>query len=124
MSNSVILTTVDLGAFTGATMHPVVYIPPGYGTITLLSAKATGIAAGTSIGLIVTSSTNVGTPVVAGTHAAFAGTIVYAEGVAFNATISDPTIDPGTAGVWISVDQASGTCPATTILTLAYVMGV
>lgn len=123
MSNQIV-TSVDLGAFTGATMHPGIYLPPGYGQITLNGAKIVGIGAGTSIGLIVTTATNVGTPVVSGTLAAFAGTIVYAEGVVFSATISDATIDPGTAGVWISVDQASGTCPATTILSLAYVMGV
>lgn len=118
------LATVDLGAFTGANMHPGIYFPPGYGQIYLTDAKIVGIGAGTSVGLIVTTASNVGTPAVSGTLAAFAGTIVYAEGVVFAATISDHTIDPGTTGVWISVDQASGTCPATTILSLSYLMGV
>lgn len=124
MSETPITLSVDLGAFTGATMHPAVYFPPNYGQVTFLAAKICGIAAGTSVGLIITSSTNVGTPAVSGTLAAFAGTIVYAEGVVFDATFTDYTLNPGTAGIWLSVDQASGTCPATTILSLSYLVGV
>lgn len=124
MSETPIVLTVDLGAYTGANIHPVVYFPPNFGQVTFLEAKVTGIAAGTSIGLILASATNVGTPAVSGTLAAFAGTVVYAEGVAFAATFSDYTLAPGTAGVWLAVDQTSGTCPATTVLSLSYLVGV
>lgn len=123
-SGNINVLTVDLGAYIGATIHPVVYFPPGYGNVRFLGAKVTGIGAGTSIGLILASATNVGTPAVSGTLAAFAGTVVYAEGVTFGATFTDETLDPGTAGVWLAVDQASGTAPATTILSLSYLMGV
>lgn len=117
--------SVDIGAFTGATMHPICFIPSYGGDITLLAVHAVGIGAGTSIGLILTQSTDVGTPAVAGTLAAFGGTIVYAEGVVFEATIADATIDTGTGdGIWLSVDQASGTCPATTNISLSYVYGL
>ena len=117
--------SVDLGAFTGATMHPICYIPSTMGDITLLAVHAVGIGAGTSIGLILTQSTDVGTPAVAGTLAAFAGTVVWAEGVVFEATISDASIDTGTGdGIWLSVDQASGTCPATLNLSISYAYGL
>ena len=117
--------SVDLGAFTGATMHPICYIPSTMGDITLLAVHAVGIGAGTSIGLILTQSTDVGTPAVAGTLAAFAGTVVWAEGVVFEATISDASLDTGTgSGVWLAVDQASGTCSATTLVTINYVIGL
>ena len=117
--------SVDLGAFTGATMHPICFIPSTMGDITLLAAHIVGIGAGTSIGLILTQSTDIGTPAVAGTLAAFAGTIIYAEGVVFEATISDASVDTGTGdGIWLSVDQASGTCPATTNISISYAYGL
>lgn len=124
MANEMNLLTVDIGAYTGATMHPLVKFPEGYGKITLKEVAIVGSGAGTSIGLILTTATDVGTPAVSGTLAAFAGTITYAEGVAFAATISTAAVNPGTAGIWLAVDQASGTAPANTLLTLAYVEGV
>lgn len=118
------LTSVDLGAYIGATHRPFLYVSPNYGQIKILDAKVTGMAAGTSIGLGIYSATNVGTPVINGTVGVFAGTVVYAEGVVFACTISDSTVDPGTTGVWLAVDQTSGTAPANTILTISYLMGV
>ena len=120
MSNELHTITVDMGAFTGATTHPLVYIPDISGAIRLLDVQVSGIGAGTSIGLILTSLSDLGTPAVAGTHASFAGTVVYAEGVVFEATVSSAIVQPGQ---WIGVDQTSGTCPATTLLTLNYLIG-
>ena len=116
---------VDIGAFTGATIHPVAYISSKGGDITILDVQAVGIGAGTSIGLILTTATDVGTPAVSGTLAAWAGTVVWAEGVVFEATISDASVDTGTgSGVWLAVDQTSGTCSATTLVTINYVIGL
>ncbi|MBU0511040.1 MAG: hypothetical protein KJ638_04980 [Chloroflexi bacterium] len=115
----------DIGAFTGATIHPIAYISAKGGDITILDVQVTGIAAGTSIGLILCTATDVGTPAVSGTLAAWAGTVVYAEGVVFEATISDASLDTGTGnGVWLAVDQTSGTCPASTWVTINYVLGL
>jgi hypothetical protein len=123
--NNIQTICVDIGAFTGATIHPLVYLPSTCGDVTLLDVQITGIAAGTSIGLILTTATDVGTPAVSGTLAAFAGTVVYAEGVVFEATISDASIDTGTgSGIWLAVDQTSGTCPASTWMTINYVFGL
>jgi hypothetical protein len=113
--------SVDMGAFTGATTHPLIYLADKYGAITVLDVQVTGIGAGTSIGLIFTSLSDVGTPAVSGTIASFAGTVVYAEGVVFEATVSDADVQPGQ---WLGVDQASGTCPATTLLTVTYAVGL
>jgi hypothetical protein len=112
--------SVDIGAYTGATIHPLVYIPATYGDITILDVQIVGIGAGTAIGLILTKATDVGTPVVSGTIATFLGTVVYAEGVVFEATVGTPIVD---TGCWLCVDQASGTAPATTLLSINYVFG-
>jgi hypothetical protein len=45
------VVSAPVGAFTGSTEWPIVYIPANVGKITILSAKATGNTAGTSIGL-------------------------------------------------------------------------
>jgi hypothetical protein len=122
MSNSldVQVISVDMGAYSGANHRPLIYIPSNGGGITLLSAKVIGSGAGTAIGLILTSMTDAGTPVLAGTHAAWAGTIIYAEMVPFSATISTAYV---AGGQWLGVDQTSGTAPANAVLSLAYVIG-
>jgi hypothetical protein len=114
------VVSVDMGAYAGATHRPLIYIPSNGGGITLLSAKVIGSGAGTAVGLILTSMTDAGTPALAGTHAAWAGTIVYAEGVPFSATLSTVYV---AGGQWIGVDQASGTAPLNAVLSLAYVIG-
>lgn len=124
MSMEVKNLTIDIGAFTGATMHPIAYLSSKGGDITILDVQAVGIGAGTSVGLILTQSTDVGTPAVAGTLAAWAGTVVWAEGVVFEATISDAHVDIDGSGVWLSVDQTSGTCSATTLVSINYVHGL
>jgi hypothetical protein len=122
MSNSldVKIISVDIGAYIGANHRPLIYVPSNGGGITLLSAKVIGMAAGTAIGLILTSMTDAGTPAIAGTHAAWAGTVVFAEMVPASATISTAYV---AGGQWLGVDQASGTAPANTVLSLAYVIG-
>jgi hypothetical protein len=112
--------SINMGAFTGATIHPLLYIPSTGGDITIVDAQVSGIAAGTSIGLILTTASDVGTPAVSGTIGAFAGTVVYAEGVVFECTLSSPRVS---TGQWIAVDQTSGTCPASTWISLSYLMG-
>lgn len=124
MANELKQLSADIGAFTGANFQPLWKLTEGYGQITIKEAYVVGIGAGTSIGLILCTATDVGTPAVSGTLAAFAGTVVYAEGVVAAATISDATIDPGTGGIWIGVDQTSGTAPATTRISITYVDGV
>ena len=110
----------NIGAYTGATLHPIFYIPSTAGDITIVDAQVTGIGAGTSITLILASATDVGTPVINGTIGAFAGTVVYAEGVVFENTISSGAVS---TGQWLCVKQASGTAPASTWLSISYFMG-
>jgi hypothetical protein len=114
------ITTLDLGNFLGATEIPLAYVPTYGGGITVLSAHLSGTAAGTAIGAKLIVMTDVGTPALASTIGAFAGTCVTAAGVVFAMTI-------GTAYVggakWIGYDQTSGTVPAGTFISLAYTMG-
>jgi len=114
------VNTIDIAAYLGSTMHPIFYLPDYAGAIRVLDVQVTGYAAGTSIGLLVVTATDVGTPVVAGTVATFAGTVVYAEGVVFEATVGTPVVQPGQ---WICVKQTSGTAPANTLLNISYVLG-
>lgn len=120
MANDVKIITVDIGDFTGSTLQPVIYLPAVGGGITIKDVQVVGDGAGTSVGLILTRATDVGTPAVAGTLATFAGTIVYAQGVVFEATVGTAFVDDGQ---WLAVDQASGTAPGNTILNIAYVDG-
>lgn len=120
MAQDIKLLPVDIGAYVGATHRPIVELPAGSGGITIKSVKVTGMAAGTSIGLILATATNVGTPVIDGTVGSFAGTVVYSEGVTFACTLSTPWV---AENKWLVVDQASGTAPANTILSIAYVDG-
>ena len=117
--------SLPIGAFTGATIHPVVFIPSTMGAITVLDAKVVGIGAGTSIGLALVTGSDLGTPAAVGTVCKWggtfaAGTIVYAEGVVFDATAVDMTI---ASGQWLCVDQASGTAPATTVVSVTFAYG-
>ena len=114
------IVSVDLGAYIGATGRPLIHLPAKGGGITVLEAHAIGNAAGTAVGLLLVSFTDVGTPVLSGTIGSFEGTIIYAEGVAHEATISTAFVDDG---CWIGVDQTSGTAPANTVLSVSYVTG-
>lgn len=114
------LVSVDLGAYIGATGRPLIKLPTGSGGITIKEANVIGNAAGTAVGLLLVTLTDAGTPVLNGTVGAFAGTIVFAEGVPAECTISTPYVAPG---YWIGVDQTSGTAPANAVLSVSYVMG-
>ena len=114
---------LPVGAFTGATIQPKLFFEAEGGDITILDAQVVGAGDGTSVGLILVTASDVGTPAVSGTIGAFAGTIVLAEGVVFECTVALPSVDVGTGGVWLAVDQASGTCPANTLLTVNYLRG-
>jgi len=125
MSNSFDLKSiaVDYGAFIGAGPRPLCFISNEGGDITVVDAKVTGMAAGTAIGLNLIALSDVGTPAASSTIGSFAGTIVYAEGVRFVATLSIPVVDVSTSGVWLGIEQTSGTAPANTILTVNYIIG-
>ena len=111
---------VDFGAYIGATHRPLIHLPDDAGGISIIEAKVIGSGAGTAVGLLLVTMTDVGTPAVNGTIGAFAGTVVYAEGVPAACTISTPYVS---GGGWIGIDQTSGTAPANAVLTLSYVMG-
>lgn len=114
------ITTLDVGAFSGATEIPLAFVPTDGGGITVLSAHMSGTVAGTAIGAKLVVMTNVGTPAVASTIGAFAGTVVTAAGVVFAATIGTAYVG---AAKWIGYDQTSGTLPAGCFISLAYTMG-
>lgn len=116
------VTAVDIGAYSGANGRPLFKLPTAYGAITVLNAQIIGNAAGTAIGGLLVGFSNAGTPAVNGTVAAFAGTVVFAEGVPASATISNAVVDPDTSP-WLGFIQTSGTAPANTVLSLTYVMG-
>lgn len=114
------VTTLSVGAHSGATEKPLMQVPTGYGGITVLSAALSGTAAGTVVGGKLVTLTNVGTPALNGTIGSFAGTCVTAEGVVFALTVTTPYV---AAGYWIGFDETSGTVPAGTFVTLAYTVG-
>jgi hypothetical protein len=118
-SNDVQVLTLPLGGFNGATELPLAKLPDDYGGITVIEANMTG-AAGTAIGALLIKMTDAGTPVLSGTIGSFAGTVVTAAGVVFEATISTPYV---AAGSWIGYDQTSGTVPAGSFITVSYVTG-
>lgn len=124
MSNfNVQIATLSLGAFNGATELPLANLPSEGGGITVLEAWLHGPSAGTVVtGRVVTfgAVATGGTPAINGTVGAFAGTIVTAAGVVHKATLSSAFV---AGGYWIGFDQASGTVPAGTFLSVAYVMG-
>jgi hypothetical protein len=124
MSADINPVSAPMGAFTGSTAHPLIFIPPNKGAITLTDVKVVGDGAGTAVGLVLTKMTAAGTPAVSEVLASFEGTIVYAEGVVHTAAIANPKVDPGTTGAWLGVDQTSGTAPANTVLSVNFVQGV
>lgn len=103
---------------TGATQVPLVHLPSGGGGITVLEAKM--INAGTSVGGLLLTMTNAGTPAISGTIGSFAGTITDSATIPAALTISDAFV---AAGEWIGFDQASGTVPAGSHVSMAYVVG-
>lgn len=114
------IVSAPLGAFNGATELPLVYIPAKGGGITILDAQLVGTAAGTVIGGQLVTMTDAGTPAIAGTIGAFAGTVVAAAGVPAELTISTAFVDDGQ---WIGFDQTSGTVAAGAFINIAYVTG-
>jgi hypothetical protein len=114
------ILTLPLGAFNGATELPLAKMASGYGGVTVLEAQLLGPSAGTVIGGILVTMTNAGTPAVNGTIGAFAGTVVTAAGIPGELTISDAYVADDE---WIGFDQASGTVPAGTFISLSYIMG-
>ena len=114
------VVTLHLGAYNGSTIMPLLYVPATGGGITVLDAQLVGPSAGTVIGGILCEMSDIGTPAVGGTIGAFAGTVVTAAGVPAELTISSSYVD---GGQWIGFDQTSGTVPAGTFISLAYIMG-
>lgn len=114
------LVSAQLGAFSGATEIPLVYLPEKGGGITILDVRLVGPSAGTVIGGQIVTMTNAGTPVLAGTVGAFAGTVVVAGSVPASLVLSSAFVDDGQ---WIGFDQTSGTVPAGTHISIAYVTG-
>jgi hypothetical protein len=118
--SAVIVTTLSLGAFNGATELPLVKLPDNFGGITVLEANLVGPSAGTVIGGKLVTMTDAGTPAINGTIGTFAGTVVTAAGVPGALTVATGYVSKD---LWIGFDQTSGTVPAGTFITLAYVMG-
>lgn len=116
------VTSVDFGAYIGANARPLIHLPTEFGAITVVDVQAAGSGAGTAIGLKLVGMSSAGTPAVNGTVGAFAGTVVWAEGVPASLTISSGVVDPDTSP-WLGVIQTSGTCPANTVLSVSYLMG-
>ena len=117
---------VHLGHFevllTAGTEVPSVHFPTGYGGMTILGADF--INAGTSVGPLLVTMTNVGTPALIGTVGYFAATA--AGTITGSATIpnSMTEVDAYVAeGEWLGFDQASGTVPTGSFITFSYLMG-
>ena len=113
------IVDLQLGSFNGATEIPLMQVPESGGGITVLQAHLLA-GAGTAIGGQLVKMSNAGTPALAGTVGAFAGTVVTAAGVPAALTVSSGFVS---AGQWIGYDQTSGTVPAGAHIALAYVMG-
>lgn len=114
---------LHVGNFIGAGPWPLVHVPKLGGGITVVDVQAVGSAAGTAIGLLLITMTDVatgGTPALAGTVATFGGTIIPAAGVVFTGTINNAYVTPP---CWLGVAQTSGTVPAGTEITVNYLMG-
>jgi hypothetical protein len=120
MSNAPFTLNLPLGAFLGATEVPLAKLASGFGGITVLNAALVGPAAGTVIGGLLVTMTNVGTPVINGTVGSFAGTIVTAAGVRHALTVSTAYVSED---LWLGFDQTSGTVPAGTFISLQAVYG-
>lgn len=112
-----------VSAYSGATEVALSHVPISGGGITVLDAWLVGPSAGTAVGgLLVTFGTIAtgGTVALNGTIGAFAGTIVTGAGIGHQLTITDSWV---AGNEWIGLDQTSGTVPAGSYITLAYVMG-
>lgn len=112
-----------VAAYSGATEIPLANNPVTGGGITVVDAWLLGPAAGTAVtGQLVTFGTipTGGTVALNGTIGTFAGTIVTGAGIGHRLTITDSWV---AGGEWIGIDQVSGTVPAGSFITLAYVMG-
>lgn len=116
------VTAVDIGAYSGANARPLIHLPTEYGSITIVDCTIVGSGAGTAIGLKLVGMSSAGTPAVNGTVGAFAGTVVFAEGVPASCSISAGAVNPSTSP-WLGVVQTSGTAPANAVVSVAYVMG-
>lgn len=106
---------------TGETEIPLLKVPTTGGGITVQSVYM--INAGTTVAPRVITMTNVGTPALSGTIASYstaAGTITESATIPAAFVISDGWVD---GGEWIGFDQASGTVPAGSFLSVAYVTG-
>lgn len=107
---------------TGATQIPVFKHYEGGGAMTVIAAHM--INAGTSVGPLLVTMSNVGTPALNGTigyfAAAAAATITESATIPRACTISDGYVADGE---WIGFDQTSGTVPAGSKISLSYVMG-
>ena len=121
MANSfdVHIVTLPLGLYSGATHLPLMKVPAAGGGITILDAEMFG-GAGTAVGGKLVILSDVGTPAIAGTIAALAGTVTQAAGVRASFTISTAFVDDGQ---YIGYDQTSGTVPLGSFITMAYVTG-
>lgn len=114
------VVSVNIGNYTGSTARPLFFINDTWGGATVTDVQIIGDGAGTAITLQLITMTNVGTPAVNGTIGAFGGTIVYAEGVKFAATVSTAWVDGGSQ---VGVSQASGTAPTNAFLAITYEEG-
>ena len=106
---------------TGATEIPLLRVPTAGGGIAVQSVYM--INAGTTVAPRIITMTNVGTPALSGTIASYStatGTITESATIPAAFVISDGWVD---GGEWIGFDQASGTVPAGSFLSLAYVTG-
>ncbi len=114
------IVTVPIPAFNGATEFPLIYVPAKGGGITILDARLVGAGAGTVVGGQLVTMTSAGTPAIAGTVGAFAGTVIPATDAPAALTISSAFVDDGQ---WIGFDQTSGTVAAGAFINIAYVTG-
>ena len=104
---------------TGATEIPLLKVPTTGGGITVQSVYM--INAGTTVAPKLITMSDAGTPALSGTIAApAAGTVTESATIPSNFVISDGWVD---GGEWIGFDQTSGTVPAGSFLSVAYVTG-
>jgi len=98
---------------------PLLKVPTAGGGITVQSVYM--INAGTSVTSKLITMSSAATPALSGTIAApAAGTITNSATVPVEFVITDGWVD---GGEWIGFDQASGTVPAGSFFTVAYVTG-
>jgi len=106
---------------TGATEIPLLKVPTVGGGITVQSVYM--INAGTTVAPRFITMSSAGTPALSGTIASYStatGTITESATIPAAFVISDGWVD---GGEWIGFDQASGTVPAGSYFSVAYVTG-